>query len=1063
MNCNTPYLNLRFQLFVLAYLVMILSARSQDITTEGRDFWFGFMENNASLAQPVELKVYISAVDSTGGKIEIPGTNWSKDFSVLSNSTTMIVIPTNLGMALGSGSKENKGIHITAGANITVYALNSRQVSADASVILPMPALGKTYYISSYLGTPPSMFSEFLIVSAEDNTEVEITPVASTNDGHVAGLPYKVTLALGQVMQVQSRSDLTGTKVTASGSCKNFAVFSGNKWTNVGECGPAQDHLYEQLFPVSTWGKIYATVPYRGRLGGDVFKIVASENTTTVTISGQAPVLLDKGNSITKLLASPGTITADKPIQVAQLSRSQSCDNQFGDPFMIMLSPLEQSLTDITFNAFNITVIQNYYTNIISPTAAINELRLDGVSIANQFFPFADNPTYSYAQVSILNGNHTIISASGFSAFVYGFGNIESFGYATGAKLDNLNMTISSSKKSSGQITTTICAGDTVLFDVSSKRYFSKFQWNYNNTSKTGTQAEYIFPDGGTYFVSVTGSNDTGICSDAETATIKIKVIEPNEKIKGPSSVCPFDSGVSYFVNADPGNTYKWFIDGGVIADTPSKDNIIINWGGTNNNARVRLLTTDKMGCVGDTTALPVKVNIKLEPILPIGTDSLCSSDVRNNPYYVYKNPTSIYTWNVENGQIDSGQGTNEINISWNGPGLAKVSYIEESTVNTICAGKSDTLKIFIEQEPKEPLSIVLPKNIFQIGEPIQFHFNGDPLFKFKSWDFANGTTADSLKRESPIEYSYTCPGNYNIKVTAYTGTVCKNLGIGEEPIEILKPELSLLVVSHHIAKDSALEISTQVKNVDYLSGNVNLQRRTIDPTISSWSVRIKNQRNGQYTDTDLATKSNVYEYKLIIPSWCGNVYESLPHNSILLLAEKDSTEDEEKVNLFRNDYNNWKNGVDRYELWQQVDGSTFVPITDFVNNSLTLSYNNEGFRYCFKTRAVEVGEGNVSWSNTTCIDFVPKVTLHNVITANADSKNDLFIIEGLQNYPNSQLTIFNRYGTPVFESNNYRNDWGGTDNNGKELSAGVYFYLLNLNDDRPKEKIIKGTVSILH
>ncbi len=1035
---------------------------SQDITTEGRDFWFGFMENNVTVNQQVDLRVYISAVDSTGGKIEIPGANWSQDFSVNANSTTMILVPTSLGMAQGSGIKANRGVHITSGANISVYALNSRALSADASVILPTPALGKTYYVASYVGTPPSLFSEFLIVSTENNTEVEITPVANTTDGHLAGVPYRVALSAGQVMQVQSQSDLSGTKLTSATGCKNFAAFSGNVWTNVGNCGMAQDHLYEQLFPVNTWGKNYAVVPYLERNGGDIFKIIAEEDGTLVSILGATPVTLNKGKSITQLIASAGLITADKPIQVAQLSRSQNCDNLFGDPFMILLSPLEQSLEKITFNAFNVTIIQNYYTNIITPTASLGNIKLDGAAIGNQFAAVPGSATYSYARIKITTGNHTLESPAGFSAYVYGFGNIESFGYATGAKLDNLNMVITATKKSTSEITRTVCAGDLVQFDVTTKRTFSAYQWNFNGTVINGSKAEYTFADGGTYFVTVTGTNASDNCSDSETATIQIKVLKPSEKIKGPSSVCPFTSGVSYFVTADAGNTYQWSVDGGAIAATPSKDNIIIDWGATTDAAKVKLITTDKLGCVGDPTELRVKINVKLEPILPIGLDSLCSSNGKNNVYYVYKNPTSIYTWQIDHGVINKGQGTNEIDITWDGPGTGTLHYKEESTENNVCAGESATLSVFIEREPDEKLTVVLPKDIFQVEEPIQFEFTGDAAFNYKSWNFGNGLKMDSVVRSKPVKQSYKCPGDYTVRVTAYTGTVCQNIGAGEKPIKVLAPELSIKRVTHSLERDSTIEVYSGVKYVDFFTGSINLQERSIDPKVSSWAVLSKDHRTGFFKQSLRSTSSTIYEYRLIIPALCNQVYSSLTHNTIRLNVTKDSTEVLEKSVLRFNNYINWLNGVARYEVWQQIDSTMFINVGNAFNNQLAIEYQNVGFNYCYRIRVLEQGSTNESWSNTDCISFIPKVKFYNVITPNGDSRNDFFIIEGIENYRENRLTIYNRYGVPVYKASGYLNDWNGTDNHGHELSPGIYYYSMDLRDPRPSKTVFKGSVSIL-
>ncbi len=65
-----------------------------------------------------------------------------------------------------------------------------------------------------------------------------------------------------------------------------------------------------------------------------------------------------------------------------------------------------------------------------------------------------------------------------------------------------------------------------------------------------------------------------------------------------------------------------------------------------------------------------------------------------------------------------------------------------------------------------------------------------------------------------------------------------------------------------------------------------------------------------------------------------------------------------------------------------------------------------------------------------------------NVITPNNDGKNEVFHIEGLENFPGSILLIYNRWGGKVYESIDYKNDWDGND-----FSDGVYYWTLLLAD----------------
>jgi gliding motility-associated-like protein len=64
-----------------------------------------------------------------------------------------------------------------------------------------------------------------------------------------------------------------------------------------------------------------------------------------------------------------------------------------------------------------------------------------------------------------------------------------------------------------------------------------------------------------------------------------------------------------------------------------------------------------------------------------------------------------------------------------------------------------------------------------------------------------------------------------------------------------------------------------------------------------------------------------------------------------------------------------------------------------------------------------------------------------NVMTPNEDGKNDYFTIGNADQFTNVRLVIFNRWGKPVYQTDNYNNDFGGT----IKLSDGVYFYEVEL------------------
>jgi len=78
-----------------------------------------------------------------------------------------------------------------------------------------------------------------------------------------------------------------------------------------------------------------------------------------------------------------------------------------------------------------------------------------------------------------------------------------------------------------------------------------------------------------------------------------------------------------------------------------------------------------------------------------------------------------------------------------------------------------------------------------------------------------------------------------------------------------------------------------------------------------------------------------------------------------------------------------------------------------------------------------------------------------NVFTPNNDGLNDFFKVGSLDLFSGSSITVFDRWGTVVFESDDYKNNWDGGDS-----PEGTYYYVINVND--PAESVYKGVVTLL-
>jgi gliding motility-associated-like protein len=81
------------------------------------------------------------------------------------------------------------------------------------------------------------------------------------------------------------------------------------------------------------------------------------------------------------------------------------------------------------------------------------------------------------------------------------------------------------------------------------------------------------------------------------------------------------------------------------------------------------------------------------------------------------------------------------------------------------------------------------------------------------------------------------------------------------------------------------------------------------------------------------------------------------------------------------------------------------------------------------------------------------ELQLPTAYSPNGDTKNDAYVIHGLELYPNNKFVVFNRWGNEVYSKDNYANhgpenaDWHGQNKDGEDLPDGTYFVILVIND----------------
>lgn len=606
-------------------------------STEGKDFWFGFMENRIFRADFHTVLVTVSARQSTSFKITVGPPNapiYNRDFNVAANSTQTVEIPWRTAETFGSEIIRNTGIQLTSNDPVSVYATNWDPNSTDNTVIFPVENLGNEYFAMCYephvdRSNPLSgngRNSQFLIVATQDFTTVKIKPTKVTDQMAPRDSLIEIVLNKGQVFQVQSENDLethllgqgdlTGSHVIAD---KPVAFFSGVLSTTVPNWQCCWDHLFEQIPPVHSLGRSYLTVPLKTR-GGDRFRVLATRNKTTVQISGQSLIYLDAGEFHEFEVPALETkqVISDRPLLVAQFSQSNSVDSAGtggdGDPFMIILNPADRLIKKAIFQTYGVPNnftdttyfgIRANYVNILTPTIEIPNIRVNGQPVSSGFFPHSVS-SWSYAQIEIPKGTNiieNIAGSDGFAAYVYGFGGFESYGFNVGYNFD-IKLDLGENIEFFARDTLLLCRGDELILDAGPQ--FDFYQWSNLSTSQAIKVTEE-----GLYWVEA-GTNDGCILRD----TVYIFESKPvADLVESYLEIC-YPQQV--LLEAEAGyEKYTWQNENDEVF---SNDRKIV----ADKNGEFRLSVTDKFRCTARNTLV---LTVFPVPDIKILGDSLVCGD----------------------------------------------------------------------------------------------------------------------------------------------------------------------------------------------------------------------------------------------------------------------------------------------------------------------------------------------------------------------------------------------------------------------------------------------------
>ncbi|HEY3356202.1 MAG TPA: IgGFc-binding protein [Polyangia bacterium] len=400
--------------------------------------------------------------------------------------------------------KPNGAYHLVSDQPVSVYQFNALEYvvgsgpgagysyTNDASLLLPRHVLGDETGASNYLvvtrpthevkfgtqtGWSPGFFSA---VGTEDSTQVTIKFTAATLAGtnipqmYAVGDTASFALNKGTVLMMASAHnetcawsapdhgspgttcatngpcyycdlsngyDLTGTEITSD---KPIAVFGGHNCSFVPYDKWACDHLEEQLFPVTAWGKAYVATRAVSTNDPNLWRIISGHDGNQIDFnpaSVHASITLNKGEWVEFVTTEDFEVAGLDAFMVAGFMVGQNYSSTVtngapGDPSMTLAVPTEQYRKQYVFLAPE--SYEKNYVNIVAKTGA--EVLLDG----NQITTWAPvgSGVWSVAKVTIQGGSHTIQTngTDGVGIQVYGVGSYTSYMYPGGLDVKQINI-----------------------------------------------------------------------------------------------------------------------------------------------------------------------------------------------------------------------------------------------------------------------------------------------------------------------------------------------------------------------------------------------------------------------------------------------------------------------------------------------------------------------------------------------------------------------------------------------------------------------------------------------
>jgi gliding motility-associated-like protein len=613
---------------------------------------------------------------------------------------------------------------------------------------------------------------------------------------------------------------------------------------------------------------------------------------------------------------------------------------------------------------------------------------------------------------------------------------------------NQLMLTVNSIPQAQAFSNSPVCEGQPLEL-ISNPLSGATYQWSGPINSSLpnpviGNADPVIHPGEYCLAVSQNGCTSPPACTQVE---INEAPMTPMVENNGP--VCIDAPGAALVLSIAEGSgtagaTYVWYGDDENLGSTQSENFLLTDFGlFDNGNFDFYVEAVSGEGCFSDpSVSTLVQMNtIPEEEAMAAQDTSYCLDETVNLTANTPTMSTGAWSWIDDNGSPIMIQNINQPITSVQGLEGGNTYDFLWSLSNGACADFSiDTIRV----EIKEPETAYAGEDtLLCSGDPILLNAlipeQGTGMWSQSAVqsDF-NVIISDPVDPFTPIMGSGVRPGNTYV----FTWTVASECGESEDDVFVTISDNNPRAGQDQIAcNDEGTAQLMAIPPAEISSG------RWSSP---DGDILFSNRNNPETLVENLAIGDNIILWTLD-EGYCGeNSVDTLIINyqpNPVAVNDEVTVEFaiEAEVNVLLNDeappFSFINIVIPPGRGTATVIGDSIIAYTpdpDFIGTDvLTYEICSDG---------CECDEGLLSF----VVGQEAKCDAPNIITPNGDGINDVFTVPCLLNqdeYPDSQVYIFNRWGDEVFRSGTpYLNTWDGTFN-GEELPADTYFYVINFGN----------------